>query len=189
MKYFRKLEGDLCYLSPINPDDAERYTRWLNDPEVAVNLTVFSSMITLNGEREILEKLSKEYVFAIVDKEIDEPIGNCGLQKLDFVNRTCEVGIFIGEKDYWGKGYGTEAMRLLLDFAFGILGLENVMLEVYEYNRRAISSYKKCGFKEIGRRRGAKFVAGKRYDIIFMDILRDEFKGSSIGKLLRYIEE
>ncbi len=189
MRYFRKLEGSLCYLSPINPEDAERYTRWLNDIEVVANLTLLSSLITLSGEREILEKLSQEYVFAIVDRETDEPIGSCGLKNLDFINRTCEVGIFIGEKDYWGRGYGTEAMRLLLDFAFGILGLENVMLEVYEYNRRAISSYKKCGFKEIGRRRKAKFIAGERYDIILMDILRDEYKSIIIKKLIEYIKE
>ncbi|MGB4722593.1 MAG: GNAT family protein, partial [Defluviitoga tunisiensis] len=79
------------------------------------------------------------------------------------------------DKEYLSKGYGTEAMELLLDYGFNALNLQNIMLEVFDYNKRAIKAYEKVGFKVIGKRRQAKFFNNKRYDIIFMDILKDEF--------------
>lgn len=180
MKYFKKMIGKRCYLSPMNPEDAEKYVAWLNDMEVAQYLTVAYHNINLNVERETLERFARQGDhFAVVDSRNDELIGGCGLLNIDQVNRTAEVGIFIGEKGYWNKGYGEEAMRLLLDYAFNILNLENIMLNVYAFNSRAIRCYRKIGFKEIGRRRRARRVQGTSYDIIYMDILAQEFSGGS----------
>ena len=110
-------------------------------------------------------------------------IGGCGLINPDHLNRTAEAGIFIGEKSCWNKGYGEEAMRLLLDYAFNILDFNNIMLNVYAYNTRAIRCYRKIGFREIGRRRRARRIQGRSYDILFMDILAQEFTVSCLPAL------
>jgi RimJ/RimL family protein N-acetyltransferase len=185
MRYFKKLVGDNCYLSPINPEDAEIYTKWLNDLEVTINTTIVRQMISLPAEEEMLEELSKEgHNFAIVELEDDELIGNCGLMKIDQVNRTAELGIVIGNKDYWNQGFGQEALDLLLDYGFNILNLNNIMLRVFEFNKRAVSCYQSCGFKEIGRRREARIIGGEKHDVIYMDLLASEFEGGVINELI-----
>ncbi len=180
MKYFKKMVGKRCYLSPLDPEDVEKYVIWLNDMEVAQYLTVAYHTISRVVERKTLEKFCRQGDhFAIVDGKSDELIGGCGLLNLDHINRIAEVGIFIGEKSYWNRGYGEEALRLLLDYGFNILNLNNIMLNVHAFNTRAIRCYRKIGFKEIGRRRRAKRIQGTSYDIIYMDVLAEEFTGGS----------
>lgn len=177
-RYFKKFIGEKCYLSPINIEDAEKYTRWLNDLEISINLGNARMLITQEREKEILQRLAKEgYTFAIIDLKKDELLGNCGLSDVDMVFRRGGFGIFIGNKEYWNKGYGQEATNLLLDFAFNILNLNNIMLGAYSFNKAAISCYEKIGFKEIGRRRKAVIVGGQEFDEILMDILAEEFHG------------
>ncbi|MFP4660944.1 MAG: GNAT family N-acetyltransferase [Halanaerobiales bacterium] len=179
MRYYKKLIGDRIYLSPVNVEDAEQFTQWINDLDVSINLSVAPQIYSLEKEKEILEKMAKEgYNLSIVDIEKDELIGNCGLLDVDKLHRNAEVGIFIGNKGYWDKGYGSEAMNLLLDYAFNLLNLNNIFLRVHSFNKRAIRCYKKCGFKEIGRRREAYIVGGKKFDDIYMDILASEFTGN-----------
>lgn len=186
MKYYPKLKGERCCLAPIDTADAALYAGWLNDLEVAVHLTMAAQQITLEWEKEFLASAEKEgqYLFGIVDRKEEALIGNCGLFDLDWVNRTADFGIFIGDKRHWGAGYGEEATRLLLDYAFHILNLHNIRLCVYDYNSRAVRCYEKCGFKFIGKRREAKRIAGKVFDIIYMDVLASEFTGGYIPKLL-----
>lgn len=187
VRVYKKLIGDKCWLVPIDgKEDAPLYTQWLNDMEVSIHLTLASQQITMAKEEDILARMSKEgeYIFGIVAKDSEKLIGNCGLMQLDWVCRTCEFGIFIGDKDYWSKGYGEEAARLILDYGFNILNLNSIYLRVMGYNDRAIRCYEKCGFKLIGRRREAKIVAGKAYDVIYMDILASEFESPYISKLL-----
>ena len=114
-----------------------------------------------------------------MDAATDALIGSCGLMDVDQCNRSAEIGIVIGDKTYWGKGYGTEAMRLLLDYAFRYLNLHNVMLRVYSYNPRGVACYEKVGFKAIGRRRGAITRNLAVHDIIYMDITDNDFYGTS----------
>ena len=182
MKYYKKIVGKKCYLSPINIEDAGKYTEWLNDLEISRTLQITHQILNEEIEKEILQKLSKDNLFAIVDLGNDELIGSCGFVGLDQLNRNAEFGIFIGNKEFWGKGYGTEATNLTLDFGFNILNLNNIMLKVYSYNNRATRCYEKCGFKEIGRRREARIIGGKAHDEIYMDILASEFKHSVIKK-------
>lgn len=177
MRYFKKLVGEKCYLSPLNPDDVETFTAWLNDLEVTRNLGLATQNVTLVTEKAALERLAQDrHIYAIVDLKTDEMIGDLGLSDVDHVSRHCGIGIAIGNKQYWGKGYGAEAMRLLLGYAFDYLNMNNIMLNVYEFNERAYACYKKVGFKEIGRRRKAVFRDGQFHDVIFMDMLADEFR-------------
>src|SRR6056297_3027326 len=180
MEYFKKMEGDRIYLSPINKEDYKIYTKWINDLDIAINLGNAHEVYTLEKEKDVLEEISKNS-FAIIHKSEDKLIGNCGLINIDQVNKKADLGIFIGEKEYWNKGYGLEAINLLLDYGFNLMNLYNIMLRVFSYNKRAINCYKKVGFKEIGRRRKAIQVTGQKYDEVFMDILTEEFKEGKIS--------
>ncbi|MDR0585951.1 MAG: GNAT family N-acetyltransferase [Treponema sp.] len=173
--YFKKLVGKKCYLSPINENDAEKFTEWLNDLEITINLQLYNSVINVENERGLLNSLSKDHNYSIIDFEKNELIGNCGFLDIDHLNQTAEIGLFIGNKNYWNKGFGSEALTLLLDYGFKALNLNNVMLKVYSFNKRAIKSYEKVGFKIIGKRREALRRGKETYEIIFMDILEKEF--------------
>lgn len=176
MKYFRKLSGKKCYLSPISMEDVERYTEWVNDPEIAPFVMFTTSIIGLETERELLKKLStSDVVFAIIEKDTNKAIGNCGLHNLNEINRHASYGIFIGEKTFWNQGIGLEATQLCLDFGFNILNLNSIDLEVVEYNCRGIRCYEKAGFKQVGLRRKSFFYAGKFHDVLIYDILAEEF--------------
>jgi len=94
------------------------------------------------------------------------------------------LGIVIGEKDCWGKGYGQDAVRLLLDYAFNLLNLNSIMLGTFSFNERAIACYKKVGFREIGRRRQARIIGAKRFDAILMDILAEEYESVRLQNLV-----
>jgi diamine N-acetyltransferase len=109
------------------------------------------------------------------------PIGFTYLS--DIAEQKAEFGIVIGERACQGKGYGTEATRLMLDYAFNILNLHNVMLKVAAYNEAGIRAYEKAGFQVIGRRREVKMINGKRWDMIYMDCLATEFE-SPVMRLL-----
>lgn len=187
MRYFKKLIGKNCYLSPISVEDAEKYCQWLNDFEVGANLLTFRQQLSLERERTILQDMVKNQaqVFGIINSENDELIGNCSIFSVNQHNRKAEVGIFIGDKNYWDHGYGSEALSLLLDYGFNILNLNNLMLEVFNFNKRAIECYKKVGFQIIGRRREAFIRAGEKYDEIFMDILASEFESVYIQKIMK----
>ncbi len=116
--------------------------------------------------------------FAIeVDGQI---IGMCGLHGLDPTHRACEFGITIGDKDYWGKGYGREAIALLLDYAFRLLNVRRVFLRVNGRNERAIRAYRACGFIEEGRLRSHVWSDGAYDDLVYMGILGEEW--ASKGK-------
>jgi RimJ/RimL family protein N-acetyltransferase len=178
MRYFKKVAEERVYLSPINIDDAETYVKWVNDIEVAGHLGNYVRMIGLSNEREILEKLAKdEGSFAIIRMEDDALIGGVSLNGIDHLHRRANIGIFIGDAENRGKGYGTEAIRLMLDYGFHTLNLQNIMLQVHADNPNAIACYNKVGFKEFGRRRSAHYRDGEYIDVVFMDILDEDFYG------------
>lgn len=174
MKYFKKLVGERVYLSPMNIDDAETYVKWFNDFNVTDGLGSSCRITSLEGEKEWLRQNTGQYQFAIVKLEDDILIGNCGINGLDQLRQCAEIGIFIGDEENRNKGYGAEALNLLLDYCFDYLNVNNVMLKVFSFNERAISCYRKLGFKEIGRRRQSYYLRGEFYDEVYMDILRSE---------------
>lgn len=174
MRYFEKIKGDRLYLSPMNPDDVDIYTKWMNDKEVSENIGSYTKLFTLNSEKEWLEN-NKDYNFAIVLKNNHKLIGNISLMDINNINQTAILGIFIGEKENRNKGYGKESIKLLLNYGFNTLNLNNIMLTVYSFNERAIKTYEKIGFKKIGIRRNSIYRDNELYDVIYMDILKDEF--------------
>lgn len=182
MKYFKKLVGERIYLSPISIDDAEKYVEWMNDFKVTDGVGRSSGLMTIEDEKAWINNDSSNncFNFAIVKLENDKLIGNCGIKNINYKDRIAEVGIFIGDESNRNNGYGAETLKLLLDYGFNYLNLNNIMLVVKSFNERAIDCYKKVGFKEFGRRRESYFLNGKYYDDIQMDILAREFTESYI---------
>lgn len=181
MKYFKKLVGEKVYLAPMMMENLEKYTEWMNDFETTDYIGTSASITSLEGERNWLERnIDNDGMFCIVEKESDKLIGNMGLKDINHLHRTATLGIFIGDKESRNKGYGTEAIKLLLDYGFNYLNLNNIKLDVFEFNQRAKACYEKCGFKEYGRRRKCYFLNGKYYDSIEMEILAEEFEGDCI---------
>ena len=181
MKYFKKLVGDNIYLSPRSTEDAEKFTEWFNDFNTTDYLGRSAQIMSLDGEKKYLEEnAAVANAFVIVTNADDKMIGTVSLERINMHHRTAVLGIFIGAPEYRSKGYGTEAIKLILDYGFNYLNLNNIRLDVMAFNERAIKCYKKCGFKEYGRRRECRFINGKYYDVISMDILAREFTESFI---------
>ena len=110
------------------------------------------------------------------DLKSDQIIGNCAIQDINSQNRACSCGIAIGEKEYQSKGYGTEAMEMLVAYGFNTLNMNRIELTVYEFNSRAYKSYQKVGFVEEGRKRQARYHNGNYYNEIIMGILREDWE-------------
>ena len=164
--YYKKIEGERIYFSPMCIDDAEKYAQWMNDFKVTDGINGSRNVINLESEKKWIEENSKvgNYNFSIVKKEKDELIGNCSFHDLDKIWGNATVGIFIGEEENRNKGYGAEALKLLIGYGFDYLNLNNIMLNVYSFNENAINCYKKVGFKEFGRRRKCVMKKNERYD-------------------------
>lgn len=162
MKYFKKIEGEKVYLPPMNLEDIEKYVKWMNDFSTTDGLGSSSKVTTFESERAWLinNMDKKEQQFAIVLKETDKLIGNCGFCDINHLHQKGEVGLFIGEEENRSKGYGTEALSLLVEYGFNYLNLKNIMLKVFSFNKRAIKSYEKIGFKVFGKRTEDYYLNG-----------------------------
>ena len=135
MKYFKKLLGDRIYLSPLAADEEEieLFAKWLNDFETSDYIGRSNAITTFEGEKEFLTKKAlnnKDIQLAIVTIDENKFIGTVSLENIDYINRTAILGIFIGDKEYRNKGYGTEAIRLILDFGFNYINLNNIKLDL-----------------------------------------------------------
>jgi RimJ/RimL family protein N-acetyltransferase len=175
MRHYKKIQGEKVYLSPIHSEDIEKMTEWLSDIEISRGLSMAAKIITLESGRASLQSVDSDF-FSIVTQEGDRLIGTCGYWNTDGTQRQSEVIMMIGERNNLGKGYGTEAMKLLLEFGFNIRNLHSIRLRVYSFNKRGIRSYEKCGFKHAGCFREAGRIDGEYYDEILMDILEDEYR-------------
>ena len=175
--------GELVRLSGDNLQTiAEAMSRWNRDSEYTRLLD--DEPARLKSSKRIKEWLEKEleedqhshFFFTIRTLDEDKLIGFIGIFVTQWSHGNSWVGIGLGERDYWGKGYGTDAMRLILRYAFRELNLHRVSLGVFEYNPRAIRAYQKAGFKPEGRARKIVHRDGLRWDIILMGILREEWE-------------
>ena len=181
MKYFKKIIGERIYLSPRSSEDVEIFTQWLNDFETTDYIGMSGTLTTLEGEKKYLEENNTpEATFVIVTIEDNKMLGSISLERINHINRSATLGIFIGDKDFRCKGYGTEAIQLLLEYGFKYLNLHSIKLDLLSVNERAHKCYLKCGFKDTGASREAIFLNGKYYDRLYMEILESEFKGNYI---------
>lgn len=177
----KMLYGKRVRLRAIEREDIPAFLRWFNDPEVRQWLTSIQLLSRAKEERWFEEQLARTNDLILgIEVQVDQGwtlIGNIGLHGLDWKNRRATLGIVIGERDFWDKGFGTEAIEVLLRYAFLELGLHRVELEVFEENRRARRCYEKVGFREEGIRREAVFRDGRFQDLVIMSILAREFSG------------
>lgn len=185
MQYFKKLVGDRIYLSPkgASEEEIEKFTEWMNDFQVSDYIGRSGQLVSLMGEKSWLEntdQCNENRNFNIVDLNNNKLVGTVGLEQFNWIERSAVLGIFIGDKDYRSNGYGTEAIKLLLEYGFKYLNLHSIRLELLDINERAHKCYLKCGFKDTGRNREEVFLNGKYYDKLHMDILENEFEGDYI---------
>jgi RimJ/RimL family protein N-acetyltransferase len=174
------IRGELVYLRPSERGDLPDFVRWFNDAEVLRHLAMYAPMGQAAEERwfeRMLEAQGKtDYHFVICLLADGRAIGTTGLHAIDFVNGTAEFGIAIGEKEEWGKGYGTDALRAISDFGFGQLRLERIGLDVYADNARGRRTYEKAGFVHEGTKRRAHYADGAHQDVHVMSLLRSEWE-------------
>jgi [ribosomal protein S5]-alanine N-acetyltransferase len=160
-------------------EDIPTMTAWFQNLEYGAYLMgAVSRSMTLEAETKWFEENatpSQSLVcFGILELEKQRLVGTCSLMDINPVNGIATLGIGIGETECLGKGYGTEAVKLLVEYGMFFLNLYNIKLEVFGYNPRAIRAYEKAGFSLVGRRRAAYVLGGERYDDVIMDITRDE---------------
>lgn len=171
------IEGSLIRLRALQEEDAEDCWRWVNDWDVVRNIEIRYPLSRL-AEREFVETHMKpqanDKVFAI--ETLDGLyIGNVGLSCISWEDRRALFGIFIGEKKYWGKGYGTDATRAIVRFGFDQMNLNRIELQVLADNERGIHCYEKVGFVREGVMRQHRYREGRYVDMVFMSILRDDY--------------
>ncbi len=185
-------QGDLVRLAVDEAQTmAEAFSRWSRDSEYQRLLDTDPSYPrSIKSTKEWVEKEREKdppenFIFTIRTLADDRLIGEIGLDGVKWSQGETFIGIGVGERDLWGKGFGTDAMQVILRFAFSELNLQRVSLDVFEYNPRAISSYEKVGFVHEGRMRGLLYRDGQRYDLIFMGILRDEWLARNASDTLK----
>ena len=172
--------GERVRLRAMSKKDMPDFINWLNDPEVLQYLNIYYPLSLEQEEKwfqDILTHPVEEHPLAIeVRTEGDwKLVGNTSFINVDQHERSGEVGIFIGHKKYQDKGYGTDALRLMVDYGFMSLNLHRIYLHVYGNNPRGVRCYEKVGFKHEGRLREAHFFAGHYIDILLMGILKSEW--------------
>ena len=170
------IEGDRVYLREVRPTDVnENYYRWMNNPEVTQFLESRFQPNSLEKLREYVDQKLADpdnLFLAIVSKKGDRHIGNVKLGPISWAHRTAEIGILVGEKDCWGKGYATEVIRLVSEFAFRTLNLEKLTAGCYKGNQGSVKAFLKAGFSQEGVRKSQFFSEGNRVDNILLGLVR-----------------
>ncbi|MFC1960393.1 GNAT family N-acetyltransferase [Chloroflexota bacterium] len=175
------LLGEKVLLNAVTKEDLPQYAEWFANLDLLILLReggVFP--FTLQDEEEWFEqqRKSEDVTFAIRTRQDQTLIGSCGLMEPNWQARHAELGIAIGAPDYWGQGYGSDAVCVLLRYGFLEFNLNRIYLQVYDYNTRGIAAYHKVGFVEEGRLRQQMFRDGQYHDIVWMSILRAEWADS-----------
>ena len=173
--YYRKIEGDKIYLSPMDKkNEIPLLTRWFNeDPSIACNNGFISSVSNEEDISEMVDKWNESgMIFSIINKKTNEFMGHVSFFGADGNKTFITMGIYIAE-EYRQNGYGLEAIELSTDYMFRFQIYKSIHLEVFSYNDGAYKLYQKAGFKECGRYHNSRSFNGKYYDIILMELLKD----------------
>jgi RimJ/RimL family protein N-acetyltransferase len=176
------IEGELINLRAREMGDLDRNYRWMNDREVTRHLSMRYPISLAAEEAWMREGTARpmafgDNIFFAIETKDGTHIGNINFHEMSAEQRRAHLGVTIGDKAYWSKGYGTDAMRTFLRFAFDELNLHRVDLTVDADNARAIACYRKCEFVEEVRMRRARFVRGEWVDQLVMAVLREEWLG------------
>jgi diamine N-acetyltransferase len=172
------LAGPRVILRPVRSDDANLIRKWFSDPEIMGLIGEVKPMSQAAAVRYVrrVRVLQDRLWFMIELSESGRTIGEAGLLRMFRPWHTTDLTMIIGEKDAWGRGYGTEAIMLLLEHAFGQLGFHRVSVGVVGFNRRALRFYRNAGFKKEGVQRDGYLHKGRYSDFVMMSILADEFR-------------
>lgn len=184
--------GTYVFLSVLRREDVPVFARWFSDLELTVYLGQAGMAYTLEQEEEWYARVSRDAgskTFTIITRDNQRMIGTVSLMNIDHRRQCAELGIAIGDKSVWGKGYGSEAVRLMCDYGFTFLNLYAIYLWHWGFNRRASRAYLKAGFRKAGRLRCGPLFNGRRYDQVLMEITRDEFGPSGMAHLVQQIED
>ena len=165
-------------IRPITEADTDKIVKWRNAPSVMEHFIYRTPLTREDHLNWFHNRVQTGDVaqFMITDDETGEEVGSVYLRDIDPVNKKCEYGIFIGEESCRGKGVGSAAAKLALDYAFKELKLNRVFLRVFADNPRAIKSYENAGFKYEGTFRDDVIIDGTGYDMVFMGILKREWE-------------
>jgi len=177
------VDGDRVALGALRADLAADYARWMNQAAVRDGLNQMGIATPQSQEKWVEENLERgassepEVVeFTVYDRADGAPVGTAGLFGILHAHGTAEFAVYLGERR--GRGLGTEATRLVLDYAFHVLELRNVLLETLEWNAAGLAAYERAGFRRIGVRRGARISRGRPTDIVLMDAVPADFGAS-----------
>ncbi|THF79476.1 GNAT family N-acetyltransferase [Cohnella fermenti] len=180
------LIGEKVMLREYRYEDLVPIRGWVNDPDVVATLSdIFLMPQTLEATESFLQAMMERQPnragFVIAHADTQLYIGQINLDSIDWKNRVGRIGIVIGSVPEQGRGYGSEAMRLLIDYSFLDLGLNRLELEVYDFNERAIRCYRSCGFREEGRLREREYKRGRCVDVVAMGLLRSDWEAAGGG--------
>lgn len=172
--------GNRVRLRAINKDDLPAFVGWLNDPDVSRNISIYDTQSLEQEEKWFQDSLNhpaEEQPLAVEVQDQDnwKLVGDVGFWNYDQHERSAEIGIFIGDKTAWDKGFGTETMQLMINYGFAMLNFNRIYLQVFESNPRGMRCYEKAGFKLEGRLRQAHYLDGAYIDVLLMSILKDEW--------------
>jgi len=174
------MDGGEIYLRPPRRQDLEgNWYSWLNDQVVTKyqDKGIFpNTQEEQEGYYNYILKSKKDVIFAICEKKTDKHIGAVGLHKINWIHRSAELGILIGEKDYWGKGYGKTAWNLITGYGFDVLNMHRIYAFIMYENIYSIKSAKSSGFKEIGRIKDTFYKNGKYHDAFLLNCIYSEYK-------------
>jgi RimJ/RimL family protein N-acetyltransferase len=175
------LIGKRVRLRGLELTDLPNMQRWINDPDVIRGLTIYTPYSSVDEQNwfDTMMKGPKEehaYVIEIFEDNNWIPVGSTVFHNIDWKNRSTEIGISIGEKKYWNRGFGRDTMRLMLRHAFNDLNLNRVYLNVFETNENAKKTYLATGFIEEGRLRQDIYKNGRYIDVFMMSVLRSEWQ-------------
>jgi diamine N-acetyltransferase len=175
--------GEKVALGPLRRELAADYARWMNELEVRRGLDYLGIATVQSQEKWVEENVErgaehepKAVEFTVYDRSDSAPVGTAGLFDISHAHGCAEFAIALGERR--GQGLGTEAARLVLDFAFHVLQLRNVLLETLEWNVAGLTAYERAGFRRVGVRRGARMSRGRPTDVVLMDAVKQDFGAS-----------